>query len=241
MLMTDEFWTNRRHMTRLEELFADEPSWLARTQILARAGLMLSWGYLTFASCTLSPRPVLRGRRVQLLNRQQIDIGAWSVLEDFVQIQGRSQHGVRIGERVSIGRGTQIRPTGLYGRPAVGGLIVGNDSNIGIGAYIGCSDMVEIGEKVLMGPGVRIFSEWHNTNDHSAASVKEQGVGSKPVRIEDGAWIASGVTILPGVTIGKGAVVAAGAVVNQDVPPGASVGGIPARLIRSGEQNAGES
>jgi len=227
-------------MSRLKELFVDEPSWLARSQILARAAIMLARGLMTFSSCTIVPRPVLRGRHVQLLNRQQVDIGAWSVIEDLSVIQGRSQHGVRIGERVSIGRGTQIRPTGLYGRRAVGGLIVGNDSNIGIGAYIGCSDLVEIGERVLMGPGVRIFCEWHNTTDPSASSVKEQGVGSEPVRVHDGAWIASGVTILPGVTIGEGSVVAAGAVVNEDVPPGAVVGGIPARVIRSGEQRPAE-
>lgn len=239
--MDDDLWTNRSHVSRIKELFVDEPSWLARLQILARTAVMLAWGYLTFSSCTLPLRPVLRGRHVQLLNRQQITIGAWSILEDFVQIQGRSQHGIRIGERVSIGRGAQIRPTGLYGRAAVGGLVIGNDSNIGIGAYIGCSDLVEIGARVLMGPGVRIFSEWHNTADLAAASVKEQGVGSKPVRIEDGAWIASGVTILPGVTIGRGAVLAAGAVVNKDVPPGALVGGIPARILRSSEQDKGRT
>lgn len=228
-------------MGKLKELFADEPSWLARAQIVTRSAIMLARGFLTFSSCTIVPRPVLRGRHVQLLNRQQVDVGAWSVLEDFCLIQGRSLHGVRIGERVSVGRGALIRPTGIYGRKAVGGLVVGNDSNIGIGAYIGCSDLVEIGEKVLMGPGVRIFSEWHDTTDASAPSVKEQGVGSAPVRIHDGAWIASGVTILPGVTVGKGAVVAAGAVVNEDVPSGALVGGIPARVIRSIEQRNAET
>ena len=39
-------------------------------------------------------------------------------------------------------------------------------------------------------------------------------------------------TVLPGVTIGDNAVVAAGAVVNKDVPPGAVVGGVPAKVIK---------
>ena len=39
-------------------------------------------------------------------------------------------------------------------------------------------------------------------------------------------------TVMPGVTIGKNAVVGAHSFVNKDVPPGAVVAGVPARIIK---------
>lgn len=53
-----------------------------------------------------------------------------------------------------------------------------------------------------------------------------------PVVIGEGAMIGANCTVLPGVVIGKGATVSAMSLVNRDVPPGAAVGGVPARPLR---------
>ena len=45
-------------------------------------------------------------------------------------------------------------------------------------------------------------------------------------------WIGRDAMIMPGVTVGDGAIVAAGAVVTSDVPPYATIGGNPGRVIR---------
>jgi len=51
--------------------------------------------------------------------------------------------------------------------------------------------------------------------------------------VEAGSEIGTGAVLLPGVVIGAGAKVGAGAVVTEDVPPGVTVVGVPARRISS--------
>ena len=58
---------------------------------------------------------------------------------------------------------------------------------------------------------------------------------TKPIKIMDNVWIATGAYLMPGVTIGEGAVVGAGAVVTKDVEPWTVVGGNPATLIKKRE------
>jgi len=58
-------------------------------------------------------------------------------------------------------------------------------------------------------------------------------VNSKPIIIQDHAWIGMNALILKGVTIGKGAIVGAGSVVTKDVPPFSIVGGNPATIIKT--------
>lgn len=58
-----------------------------------------------------------------------------------------------------------------------------------------------------------------------------EGMQDRPV-IGNGVEIGAGVVILGPIRVGDGVVIGANAVVTRDVPPGAIVGGVPARLIR---------
>ncbi|HIY65695.1 MAG TPA: acyltransferase [Candidatus Agrococcus pullicola] len=110
-------------------------------------------------------------------------------------------------------------------------------SSLSPGCYIGCSGGITIGEKTMVGPGVRLFAENHSMGDTSV-SVKDQGVEWGEIVIGDGCWIASGVTVTAGVTIGDGAVIAAGAVVTRDVPAFGVYGGIPARPLPTAKKQS---
>ena len=61
-----------------------------------------------------------------------------------------------------------------------------------------------------------------------------QGLLVAPVVIEDRVWIGARAIILKGVTVGHDAIIAAGSVVTRDVPPHATVGGVPAKQLGVG-------
>ncbi len=88
---------------------------------------------------------------------------------------------------------------------------------------------ISIGDDVMLGPAVQIYTVSHPMAASERVSGLEQAL---PVHIANRVWIGGGAIILPGVRIGEGAVIAAGAVVNRDVAPYTLVAGQPARLIK---------
>lgn len=112
-----------------------------------------------------------------------------------------------------------------------GDLSIGDNTWIGHEAlFVGGDSEIAIGANVDIAPRATLI-----TGSHELSSSDERAAGrgfSKPIAIEDGAWIGANSTVLGGVSIGARAVVAAGALVNKDAAPHALVAGVPARLIR---------
>jgi maltose O-acetyltransferase len=88
---------------------------------------------------------------------------------------------------------------------------------------------VSIGDDVLLGPGVQIYTVTHPLDAAQRKTGLEQG---RAISIGDSVWIGGGAIILPGVQIGKKAVIAAGTVVTKDVPDAVVVAGNPATVIK---------
>ncbi len=111
-------------------------------------------------------------------------------------------------------------------------------SNLQVGerfyANTGCvvldCDLVEIGARVKLGPGVQLLAVSHPLDATQRALGLEYG---EPITIGDDVWIGGGAIVLGGVTIGDRAVVGAGSVVTRDVAPDTVVAGNPARPIRA--------
>jgi acetyltransferase-like isoleucine patch superfamily enzyme len=169
------------------------------------------------------------GRGVVLRNRRKLRLGPGTVLGDQVLIDALSREGVSLAASATVDRGAVIRGSGVIRDLGVG-VQVGERAAIGAYDFIHGGGGVRIGRDVLLGPFVQVFSENHRFDDPERPII-EQGELRAPVVIEDDVWVGASAIILAGVSIGRGAVVAAGAVVREDVPPGAIVAGVPARVV----------
>lgn len=115
----------------------------------------------------------------------------------------------------------------------------GGEGRIAIGAntYVGPKSVlfgaggIEIGDAVLISPGVVITSQQHGIEQRDV-DIRDQPLRFAAITIERDVWIGANATILPGVRLGHGSVVGAGAVVANDVPPLTVVVGVPARVAR---------
>lgn len=109
---------------------------------------------------------------------------------------------------------------------------LGNHSGLGINCRI--APYVTIGDDVMMGPNVTIYTQNHETG-RTDIPMRRQGFKRSfkgEVKIGNDVWIGDSVIILPGVTIGNGVILGAGAVVRRDVPDYAVVIGNPAEIIK---------
>jgi acetyltransferase-like isoleucine patch superfamily enzyme len=93
---------------------------------------------------------------------------------------------------------------------------------------------LDIADDVMIGPNVSLITSGHPLEP----SRRRAFTIAKPIVIERNVWIGAGATIIGGVTVGENSVVAAGSVVTKNVPANILVGGNPARVIRSIEEDA---
>lgn len=88
---------------------------------------------------------------------------------------------------------------------------------------------VTIGNRVLFGPKVGLYTSNHSFDAH------EREIGgciAKPITIGNRCWLAANVTVLPGVTIGDDVIIGAGSVVTHDIPNNVVAAGNPCRILR---------
>ena len=134
-------------------------------------------------------------------------------LLDVRGVNARIEPGAIIRDRVEIGDGAVIMMGAI----------------INIGAVVGPGTMIDMG--AVLGGRATVGANCHVGAGTVLAGVVEPA-SAVPVVVEDNVMIGANAVVLEGVRVGEGAVVAAGAVCVEDVPAGAVVAGVPARVIK---------
>lgn len=123
-----------------------------------------------------------------------------------------------------VGKGLVIKPSVSIKYPWK--LTIGNHVWLGEKVWIDCLDEVYIGDHVCLSQGAMLECGNH---DYSKTSFD---LITRPIRIEEGAWIGAKSMLGPGVHVGSHTVLSAGSVATTDLEPYQIYRGNPAVQVR---------
>jgi acetyltransferase-like isoleucine patch superfamily enzyme len=168
------------------------------------------------------------GKGIVLRHPRKITLGNQVAIDDYVMLDasGAVEEGITIGDNVIISRNCVIQGK-------IGGISIGNKTDIGCNTILSASGGMSIGNSVLIAGNCYLGGGRYYT-DRVDIPIMEQGVYTRgKLTIGDDVWLGAGAVVLDGVKIGKGCIIGAGAVVTKDLPDYSIAAGVPAKVIKS--------
>lgn len=173
-------------------------------------GSIIRRGSRIGSGCVIGPATVIEG----------------STIGDRVTIRSSWIESSTIDDDVDVGPYAHLRRgTRIASRAHIGNYVETKSASIGIGTAIGHFSYIgdaEIGNGVNVGAGT--------------ITCNFDGVQKHRTTVGDSVFLGSDTLLVAPVEVGEGARTGAGSVVTKAVPPGATVVGVPARLIRRSQQ-----
>jgi len=124
-----------------------------------------------------------------------------------------------------IGRGVIIKPRVNIKHPWR--LSIGENSWIGEGVWIDNLVEIAIGSNACISQGAYLLTGNHDYKNIAFTLI------TKPIRIEDGAWIGAGGIVCPGINVGRNAILTVGSILARDAEPSGIYTGNPAQRVRT--------
>lgn len=154
---------------------------------------------------------------------------------------------LRIGPRCRLLSGTLLR---LRGDLVIGpGCEIRQDVSLNVKGALLLTGRNVLGKGAMVHADAEMLWEWgaciadyvtvldtHHELDGSLVHMFDQGVTALPITMGAASFVGSKSSVMPGVRLGRSSVVGAGSVATKDVPDGAIVTGVPAKVLRTAEQ-----
>jgi len=171
------------------------------------------------------------GRAATIRCKGKMVFGKGVSIGGHAYLDALSSEGIRLGNNVSVGRGTRIECTGNL-RFLGKGLRVEDNAGLGTDNFFGCAGGIHIGKDTIIGNFVSFHAENHIFSDPNVP-IRLQGVEHRGIRVGSDCWIGAKCTILDGAVIEDGCIIAAGAlVIAGTYQKNGIYGGVPARLLK---------
>ena len=175
-----------------------------------------------FLTAFVEKVPSLRWKTSELISKTIYrkafkSFGAGSVIVSPMKLKGIKN--ISVGDGIAIYEGSWLQAE------ESGSIIIGDRTYLGHRVHVHAVGSVVIGKQVMITDGVTISSGSHDRDNRE--SIKSTG----DITVGDKCFIGEKAIILGGVSIGERAMIGAGAVVTKDVPAGATVAGVPAKII----------
>lgn len=173
-------------------------------RVVEPAGATVVVGQVELLDAIRSGRPLPRDAKALALaigdNRSRLHVARAVGLDRFPPLVHPS---AVVSPSARIGPGTVVLPVAVVNAAAV------------------------VGHAVIVNTGAIVE---HDCYVGDGAHISPRAVLAGGVSVGERSWIGAGAVVLPGLRVGSDVVVGAGAVVTRNVPDGATVAGIPARL-----------
>ena len=154
----------------------------------------------------------------------------WTLVPPQLRVALLRAYGARIG------RGSLVHPvsfSNLY-RTGFRGLRLGRDCFVGEECFIDLAERIVLGDQVTLAARVMLLTHRNvGYRDHPLQPVYPPLAA--PIEVGAGSFLGARAVVLAGTRIGTRCLVAAGAVVHEDVPDGAVVAGVPAKIVEGRE------
>lgn len=152
---------------------------------------------------------------------------AWGVVELLLvsnpwQVSSRLRRAALVAFGARVGRDVLLRPRLRVRFPWK--LVIGDRSWIGEDVWLHNQDRLTIGSDAVISQGTFVTTGSH-------AHRRDMALLTRPVTIEDGAWVTARCIVLGGSRIGVSALVTPGTVVNGHVPDGKIFGQPGGRVL----------
>jgi serine O-acetyltransferase len=152
--------------------------------------------------------PATRGFLTPFLHFKGFHALQWQRVANWLWRRGRSDFALFLQSRMSEVLAVDIHPA----VPIGDGVLLDHGTGIVVGETATIGNNVSILQSVTLG-----------------GTGKERG--DRHPKIHDGVLLSAGAIVLGNIVVGRGAKVGAGSVVLKDVPPCATVAGIPAKIV----------